>query len=107
MATPTLTGQRRACAVLAAILATPGLAEATWTVWGERVASGRMEIHGQIAAGSAGDVNAAIDAYALAFGLRFDPERSMSGSDYCEAFTEIATSGVIDGVKVKVWGAAR
>lgn len=107
MTATTLTGQQQAVAVLARILATPGLASANWHVYPDRLATNRAEISGQVEAGTADDVNAAIDAYALAFELTFDDERRVSGANYCEEFTEIAASGVIDGVKVKVWGAAR
>jgi hypothetical protein len=106
-ATDTLTGQQRAVAVLAAILATPGLADATWTVWPDRLSEGRAELHGQLEGQPVNDLRAAVDTYFLAFNLRLDEDRFMSGTEYCRAFTEISTSGVIDGVTVKVWGAGR
>lgn len=107
MTADTLTGQQQAAAVLSKILAMPGLVQATWKVYPDRLATGTAEVVGQISVGSHADVNAAIDAYALAFELSLDDERHVPGSDYCEAFTEISTSGVIDGVNVKVWGAVR
>lgn len=107
MIVATLTGQQQAVAALAKILATPGLVQATWKIYPDRLATGTAEVVGQIKAGSHADVNAVIDAYALAFELGLDDERYVPGADYCEAFTEISTSGVIDGVRVKVWGAVR
>jgi hypothetical protein len=107
-ATDTLTGQQRAVAVLAAILATPGLAEATWTVYPDRLATGRAEIEGQIdSEAGAVVVRAAVNAYASAFELVFDDERFVAGGGHCEPYTSIRVRGVIDGVDVKVWGAAR
>jgi len=106
-ATDTLTSQQRAAAVLAAILATPGLDAATWTVWPDRLSEGRAELHGQLEGQPIANLRAAIDAYFLAFNLRLDEDAWMPGTDYCAAFTEVSTSGLIDGVRVKVWGAGR
>jgi len=105
--TTTLTGQQRAVAVLAAILATSGLAEATWTVRADPLGRGRAELDGQLERQPIADLRAAIDAYFLAFDLRLDEDAWMPGTNYCAAFTKVGTSGLIDGVTVKVWGAGR
>jgi len=109
-ATDTLTGQQRAVAVLAAILATPGLAPATWSIRPDSmcIASDTARLEGQLSSRqSIDDLRAAIDAYFIVFGLRLDEDAWMPGTDYCAAFTEVSTSGLIDGVRVKVWGAGR
>lgn len=108
MTTTTLTGQQRAVAVLAAILATPGLAKATWRVYQDRMATARPKISGQVEQGSEGAVRAAITSYAAAFSeLTLDDEGHAPGTPDCAAFTVIAAAGVIDGVTVRVWGAGR
>jgi hypothetical protein len=101
------TGQQKAVAVLATILAMPGLPEATWTVYPDRLSRGRAELHGQLEAQPIADLRAAIDAYFLALDLRLNEDRWMSGTDHCAAFTEVSTSGLVDGVTIKVWGAGR
>jgi len=108
MSTTTLTGQQRAVALLAAILATPGLPPATWRVYQDQMATGRAEISGQVEQGSESTVRAATTSYATAFGeLTLDDEGRAPGTPDCTAFTVIAASGVIDGVTVRVWGAGR
>ena len=103
-----LTGQQQAVAVLARILAVPGVAQASWHVYRDAEAAERAEISGQIAQGTVADVRAAINTYTVAFSwLDLDDEAHFAGDDSCEAFTSIGASGVIDGVTVRVWGAGR
>ena len=106
-AVTTFTGQQRATAVLAAILALPGLPAATWLVHPDRLATDGSELSGQVAHGTPDDVRAAIDAYVTAFSeLRYNDEKFVKGNPW-SSFTSIGASGVIDGVHVRVWGAAR
>ena len=103
----TLTGQQQAAAVLARILAVPGLPDATWTVYQPGACASIPEIVGQVHSGAIAAARSAIDAYALALELYFDDEKHLAATDYCAAFTHIGAHGVIDGVDVKVWCAGR
>jgi len=106
----TLTGQQRTCAVLAAILATPGLPDATWTVYPDSMCSSSLtpQLRGQLSGRQPiADLRAAIDAYFLQLDLSADEDQFVPGDDRCAGFAEVSTSGLIDGVYVKVWGAAQ
>lgn len=106
-ATDTLSGQQRATAVLAAILTVPGLSAASWLVHPDRLATDNAEIAGQITSGTPDEVRAAIDAYVATFSeLSYNDEKFVKGSPE-SSFVSIGASGVIDGVHVTVWGAAR
>jgi hypothetical protein len=107
-ATDTLTGQQQAVAALAAILDVPGLPDAKWTINLPGESGIIPGITGQMSARDLADARRAIDAYVLAFSmLSYDDETHVPGAAYCEAFTEVAASGDIDGVSVKVWCAGR
>ena len=108
MTAATLTGQQRAAAVLAAVLAVPGLPDATWTVYAPQQSGKLPEITGQVQSRPIADARAAIDTYVLAFSrLSHDNEQHLAATDYCEAFTQISAFGDIDGVSVTVWCAGR
>lgn len=107
MTTTTLTGQQQAVAVLARILATPGLADATWTIYPDAMCGSKPEIHGQIHnPGALDDARIAVDAYWMTFDLALSDDKFIGAVHGWESFTKVEARGVVDGVCVQVWAAA-
>lgn len=96
-----VTRQSRAAAALVAILAIPGLPDATWHVEPDYYGAG---LEGQLHERPSGDAHAAVDGYILALGL--DPQTDQPVGHGPGGFTQVQASGEFMDVTVKVWCAA-
>lgn len=100
---PVTTDQQLAAAALVAILATPGLAPASWTIYPDRV---RAELVGQINRHSITEARAAVDAYTVALELAPLDDQHVPGGAHCDDFTKVWAQGTYMGATVRVWCAA-
>jgi hypothetical protein len=96
-----VTLQARAAAAVVAILAMPGLADATWHLFPDDLGG---ELDGQLHGCPSGDAHAAVDGYILALGLT--PERDHAVGHGPGGFTRVHARGEFMGATVTVWCAA-